>query len=79
MALWDSLLYLVPLGWWSLLAPTGANAKQFGARGDDSAVVADMTAEEEAEKAKIGMRSLYRQFGPKGSPAFGRKGKGRAK
>ena len=38
-----------------------------------------LTAEEAAAKVKIGMRSLYRRFGPKGSPAFGRKVKGRAK
>lgn len=38
-----------------------------------------LTAEEAAARAKMGMRSLYRRFGPKGSPAFGRKGKGRAK
>lgn len=35
-----------------------------------------LTAEEAAAKTPIGMRSLYRKFGPKGSPAFGRvKGK----
>lgn len=38
-----------------------------------------LTAEEAAAKTPIGMRSLYRKFGPKGSPAFGRKGKGKRK
>lgn len=37
------------------------------------------TAEKAAAESGIGMRSLYRKFGPKGSPAFGRKGEGRAK
>ena len=35
-----------------------------------------LTAEEAAARAKIGMRSLYRRFGPKGTAPFGRvKGK----
>lgn len=35
-----------------------------------------VTAEAAAERSGIGMRSLYRRFGPKGTPAFGRvKGK----
>lgn len=34
--------------WYSLLTPNGANAKQFGARGDGSTVADDMTAERDA-------------------------------
>jgi hypothetical protein len=37
------------------------------------------TAEQAAAESGIGMRSLYRKYGPKGTPAFGRKGKWRAK
>jgi hypothetical protein len=36
----------------------------------------DVTAEAAASRSGIGMRSLYRKLGPKGTPAFG---KGRAK
>lgn len=39
---------------------------------------ADVTAEAAAERSGIGMRTLYRKLGPKGTPAFG-KVKGRRK
>lgn len=32
----------------------------------------DVTAEAAAERSGIGMRTLYRKLGPKGTPAFGR-------
>jgi hypothetical protein len=38
----------------------------------------DVTAEAAAERSGIGMRTLYRKWGPKGTPSFGRV-KGRAK
>jgi hypothetical protein len=36
-----------------------------------------LTAEEAAARAKMGMRSLYRRFGPTGTPSFGRVKRGR--
>lgn len=37
----------------------------------------DVTVEAAASRSGIGMRSLYRRFGPKGTPAFGRVRRGR--
>ena len=37
--------------------------------------IRETTAQQVADQFKVGVRTLYRRFGPKGTPIFGRRGK----